>query len=98
MRILLLIGLLLWPQQPGPAWSLAVGVQMPAANPRDIRNGIDMSRVTLYFKGRTAAVKPVCRVVFAVREAGVSDVQIGYVTVTGKPETRIDIECKEVPQ
>jgi len=73
---------------------------MPAANPRDIRNGIDMSRVTLYFKGRTGGHQARFAASFfrPCVKAGVSDVQIGYVTITGKPETRIDIECKEVPQ
>ncbi len=72
-------------QQNCQPWRFLVGIQTPPSSAA-------ASKVTLYFKPMPS-VKPICEVTFAVREAAIVDVQQGFVTIAGRPDTRVDIGC-----
>jgi hypothetical protein len=72
---------------PAPPWSFSIGVQMPTA----VR-GKQLVQVTLY-PDPPASVTPECEVTLATKNAAVVDIQTGYITIVGTPETRIDVSC-----
>lgn len=64
-----------------------VGVQMPKAE-----SGKSAKLVVYFLPPFTA--KPQCKVDFG--EAQISQVTVGWVEITAKPETRVDVRCTEV--
>lgn len=64
-----------------------VGVQMPKAEPK-----LTYAKLIVYFLPPFTA-KPECKLDFGEAQLQVT---VGWVQITAKPETRIDVRCVEV--